>query len=275
VRHLLRLVSKDQLLKALTDLHLEFTINFWPHIQAASSLSAYTLHLVIIFGGFTDNWIQERVDKEGLHQEDFSLAGTDMGPVVTTTVQYLLYLHIFVIVLRFSSFATGQCPLILAEHDRTLRKQEDTPLSNKDTDISVETTTHQSSAGTNQGAPDLAVLMGLVKSNADTVDVLREETKDLDGRSGQTQAKLLSKFIGVRRNLERVRGVLWLGIHARFWYEVALVGGIVTAMAFDTPMPTVVSLMDIFLWQFNRMFVDAVSNSGPQVRSVSAAQVNP
>ena len=231
VRHLLRLVRKDQLLKALTDLHLEFTINFWPHIQAVTSLSAYALHSVIIFGGFTDHWIQKRVDKEGLYHE-FLLAGMDMEPVITTTVQYLLYLHIFLIVLRFSSFATGQCPLILAEHDQKMSKEADTPLyksvSIKDTDITVENTSVRS----NQRAPDLAVLMGLVTSKERTEDVRREETMDLDGRSG-----------------------------------VSLVGGIVTSMAFDTPMPTVVSLMDIFLWDFNRIFVDAVCNSVMQVRT--------
>ena len=266
VRHLLRLVRKDQLLKALTDLHLEFTINFWPHIQAVTSLSAYALHSVIIFGGFTDHWIQKRVDKEGLYHE-FLLAGMDMEPVITTTVQYLLYLHIFLIVLRFSSFATGQCPLILAEHDKKMSKEADTPLyksvSIKDTDITVENTSVRS----NQRAPDLAVLMGLVTSKERTEDVRREETMDVDGRSGKRESKFFSKFFGARKNLERLRSVLWLGIHLRFWYEVSLVGGIVTAMAFDTPMPTVVSLMDIFLWDFNRIFVDAVCNSVMQVRT--------
>ena len=90
---------------------------------------------------------------------------------------------------------------------------------------------------------------------------------DVDGRSGKRESKFFSKFFGARKNLERLRSVLWLGIHLRFWYEVSLVGGIVTAMAFDTPMPTVVSLMDIFLWDFNRIFVDAVSNSVMQVRT--------
>ena len=86
-------VRKDQLLKALADLHLEFTINLWPHIQAASTLSAFVLHIVIVLGGYTEYWMQERMDSEGLKQEDFLLAGTDMRPVTTRTVKYLLYLH--------------------------------------------------------------------------------------------------------------------------------------------------------------------------------------
>ena len=263
-------VRKDQLLKALADLHLEFTINLWPHIQAASTLSAFVLHIVIVLGGYTEYWMQERMDSEGLKQEDFLLAGTDMRPVTTRTVKYLLYLHSILIALRFSSFALGTCPLIVADRDKPQRKQADAQHTLEVTD---DKTRSQGVVGTGkkETAPDLAMLMGLIKAKIDASDDSSQTKEEADDRSGRVQARRLFSVVKACQAVpERVRGLMWLGMHVRFWYESALVVGVVFALAYQSPIATFVSLMDMLLWQSNATFVHALRNSALQIAGMVA-----
>ena len=217
-------VRKDQLLKALADLHLEFTINLWPHIQAASTLSAFVLHIVVVLGGHTEHWMQERMDSEGFKQEAFLLAGTDMRPVTTRTVKYLLYLHSILIALRFSSFALGTCPLIVADRsaDKPQRKQADAQHTSE---VADEKTRSQGvvGAGKNETAPDLAMLMGLVKAKINASNDSSQTTKEADDRSGRVQARRLFTVLKACQAVpERVRGLMWLGMHAHGHAPVAV-----------------------------------------------------
>ena len=176
--------------------------------------------------------------------------------------------------LRFSSFALGTCPLIVADRDKPQRKQADAQHTSE---VADDKTRSQGGvgAGKNETAPDLAMLMGLVKAKINASNDSSQTTKEADDRSGRVQARRLFTVLKACQAVpERVRGLMWLGMHVRFWYESALVVGVVFALAYQSPIATFVSLMDMLLWQSNATFVHALRNSALQIAGMVAHRLD-
>ena len=72
VRYLLQLVYKERVIARLQALSLDFTINYWKHIQTLSFVVVLLLHVLLILGSYNEDWMQDLVFSAQLHASNHS-----------------------------------------------------------------------------------------------------------------------------------------------------------------------------------------------------------